>query len=60
MMNKYIKIVMKSTKNGIGGALNAKATFKLNNINPIFSNVTVKIDTGCSISVIPLSKYLNL
>lgn len=57
MMNKYIKIVMEPTKRGIGGAFNAKATFKLDNINPIFNNITVKIDTGCSISVIPLAKY---
>lgn len=59
MMNKYIQIVMNPTKSGIGGSFNALATFKLDNISSLYNNVAVKIDTGCSVSVIPLAKYIK-
>lgn len=58
-MNKYIEIVMNPTKSGIGGSFNAVATFKLDNISSLYNNVTAKIDTGCSVSVIPLAKYMK-
>ncbi|MDE7200319.1 MAG: hypothetical protein K2O91_00060 [Lachnospiraceae bacterium] len=36
------------------------ASFKLDNILAPFSNVPVKIDTGCSISTIPLARFQAL
>lgn len=33
MMNKYIKIVMRPTPNGIGGSFNTFASFTLDNIS---------------------------
>lgn len=36
------------------------ASFKLDNIRAPFSNVAVKIDTGCSISTIPLARFQAL
>lgn len=36
------------------------ASFKLDNIRAPFSNVLVKIDTGCSISTIPLARFQAL
>lgn len=36
------------------------ASFKLDNIQAPFSNVLVKIDTGCSISTIPLARFQAL
>ncbi|MCM1134474.1 MAG: hypothetical protein NC400_02765 [Clostridium sp.] len=56
MMNKYIRIVMKETKAG-GGVISTLASFKLNNVTAPFENVDVKIDTGCSLSTIPLAKF---
>lgn len=58
MTNKrYIKIEMRPTKDNIGGSFNAVADFNLDNIGTDFSNVSVKIDTGCSISTIPLARF---
>lgn len=48
---------MKPTIKGGGGSFNTFASFKLNNMDNSFENVSVKIDTGCSISTIPLSKF---
>ncbi len=56
-MNKYIMIEMTPTKSGIGGSFSSMASFKLDNILAPFGNVPVKIDTGCSISTIPLAKF---
>ena len=55
-MNSYIKIKMIPTKQGIGGSFITKADFKLDNIAVPFNDITVKIDTGCSISTIPVRK----
>lgn len=55
MNDKYIKIIM--TQTGIGGSFNALATFELDNIQNVISNVKIKMDTGCSISVIPLAAF---
>jgi hypothetical protein len=61
MMNsKYIKLKMTPTSSGIGGSFIARASFKLDSIRAPFSNVIVKIDTGCSVSTIPLGKYSNI
>ncbi len=59
-MNNYIRIVMQPTPDGLGGSFNAFASFTLDNINAPFQNVRVKIDTGCSISTIPLAKFKHL
>lgn len=56
MTNSYIKIKMVPTKQGIGGSFITRADFKLDNIAVPFSNIVVKIDTGCSISTIPVRK----
>lgn len=55
-MNKYIKIKMIPTKQGVGGSFITQANFKLDNIEMPFIDITVKIDTGCSISTIPVRK----
>lgn len=60
MMNKYIAIEMSPTQVGIGGSYMTIASFKLDNIQAPFSNVLVKIDTGCSISTIPLARFQAL
>ena len=52
-MNNYILAELSSTKNG-GGSFNCKANFKLDNMPLNFLEVDVKIDTGCSLSTIPL------
>lgn len=57
MTNKYIKIELLPTKTGIGGSFMTTASFKLDNISAPFGNVSVKIDTGCSISTIPLARF---
>ncbi len=41
---------------GNGGSFYARASYKLDNIEAPFSNIMVKIDTGCSVSTIPLGK----
>lgn len=60
MMNKFIAIELLPTKAGIGGSFMTTASFKLDNIPAPFSNVPVKIDTGCSISTIPLARFQAL
>lgn len=59
MTNKYIKIEMQPTACGIGGSFSTEARFSLDNFRAPFYDVEVKIDTGCSISTIPL-KRLNV
>lgn len=56
MMNNYIEIKMAPTKYNVGGHFMARADFMLDNIEVPFNNIPVKIDTGCSISTIPLRK----
>lgn len=56
-MNKYIKLLMQPTVKGDGGSFNTFASFKLDNVSTPFSNVSVKIDTGCSISTVPMAKF---
>lgn len=55
-MNKYIKLIMKPDNHG-GGSFSTFASFELDNIDAQFNNVGVKIDTGCSVSTIPLAKF---
>ena len=56
MTNKYIEIEMLPTACGIGGSFSAKANFCLDNFKAPFYDIEVKIDTGCSISTIPLKR----
>lgn len=60
MMNSYIEVILKEDKNGIGGSLMTTASFKLDNIQAPFYNIAVKIDTGCSVSTVPLLKFQAL
>lgn len=57
MTNKFLKVKMEPTKSGIGGSFITTASFKLDNIISPFHNISVKIDTGCSISTVPLAKF---
>lgn len=57
MMNNFIRIVQTPTKHGVGGSFNATASFEVDNIPIAFTNVLVKIDTGCPISMVPLAKF---
>ena len=56
MMNKYIEIEMQPTVCGIGGVFSTEASFCLDNFKASFYDIEVKIDTGCSISTIPLKR----
>ncbi|MCM1127955.1 MAG: hypothetical protein NC429_15990 [Lachnospiraceae bacterium] len=56
MMNKYIEIEMRPTACGIGGSFSAEASFCLDTFQAPFYDIDVKIDTGCSISTIPLKR----
>ncbi len=56
MMNKFIEIEMTPTTFGVGGAFHAKADFALDNFQSPFYDIEIKIDTGCSISTIPLRR----
>lgn len=49
---------MQPSANGLGGSFISTATFKLDNMPFTFNNISVKIDTGCSISVVPLAKII--
>ena len=60
MTNKFIMVELLSTKVGIGGSFMTTSSFKLDNIPAPFSNVSVKIDTGCSISTIPMARFQAL
>lgn len=59
-MSKFITIELLPTKVGIGGSFMTIASFKLDNILAPFRNIPVKIDTGCSISTIPLARFQAL
>lgn len=41
---------------GVGGAFHTNASFRLDNFKAPFYDIEVKIDTGCSISTIPLKR----
>ena len=56
MMNKYIEVEMTSTFCGVGGSFSVEASFRLDNFKAPFYDIGVKIDTGCSISTIPLKR----
>lgn len=56
MTNKLIEIEMTPTTNGIGGSFSTAASFRLDNFKAPFYDIEVKIDTGCSISTIPLKR----
>lgn len=60
MTNRFIKLQMINYKSG-GGAFVAKANFTLPIYNKkyTFKRVNVKIDTGCTISVISLRKFVS-
>ncbi len=60
MTNKFIMVEMVPTISGIGGSFFTTASFRLDNIPAPFRNVPVKIDTGCSISTIPLARFQAL
>lgn len=47
---------MQPTACGIGGSFAAEASFCLDNFKAPFYDIEVKIDTGCSISTIPLKR----
>lgn len=50
---------MRPTACGTGGSFSTEASFRLDNFKAPFYSIEVKIDTGCSISTIPL-KRLNV
>lgn len=56
MTSKYIEIEMQLTTCGIGGSFSTEASFCLDNFKAPFYDIEVKIDTGCSISTIPLKR----
>ena len=56
MTNKYIELERQPTACGIGGSFAAEASFCLDNFKAPFYDIEVKIDTGCSISTIPLKR----
>jgi len=56
MTNKYIEIEMMPTVCGTGGSFSTEASFCLDNFKALFYDIKVKIDTGCSISTIPLKR----
>lgn len=56
MTNRYIEVEMTPTSYGVGGAFHTKACFVLDNFQAPFYDIEVKIDTGCSISTIPVKR----
>ena len=56
MRSEYIEAEMVPTACGIDGSFSAKASFCLDNFKAPFYDIEVKIDTGCSISAIPLKR----
>ncbi|MDE7252791.1 MAG: hypothetical protein K2O32_07615 [Acetatifactor sp.] len=56
MMNEYIEIEMLPTACEIGGSFSTEASFCLDNFKAPFYDIEVKIDTGCSISTIPIKR----
>lgn len=55
-MNKFIQIEMTPAAGGRGGFFHTEADFLLDNFKAPFCGIEVKIDTGCSISTIPLRR----
>lgn len=55
MIKKYLEAELVPNAYG-GGSFMCTASFKLDNISTHFQNINVKIDTGCSISTIPVKK----
>lgn len=54
-MSKFLEVELTQNQYG-GGSFNCKAGFRLDNLASSFQNIDVKIDTGCSISTIPVKK----
>lgn len=52
MTNNYLELELIPNNNGIGGSFIAAADFSLDNFRTRFKDIEVKIDTGCSVSVI--------
>lgn len=59
-MNDYILCRLDSTSSGIGGTFSTTATFQLDNVPVLFQDVQVKIDTGCAVSTVSLSRFRPL
>lgn len=59
MTNRFMEIEMLPSACGAGGTFATEASFALDNFQSPFYDVGVKIDTGCSLSTIPL-KRLNV
>ena len=57
MTSNYIYAEMLPSKSGLGGVFEVLSSFKLDIIPAPFNDVTVKIDTGCSVSTIPLGAF---
>lgn len=55
MMNKYLELELIPSSHG-GGHFSCSACFKLDNLKTSFKDIEVKIDTGCSLSTIPVKK----
>ncbi len=54
-MSKFLEVELTPNSYG-GGSFNCKASFRLDNLASSFQNIDVKIDTGCSISTIPVKR----
>ena len=54
-MNKFLEIELTPDSHG-GGSFVCEASFKLDNLRTPFQNVQVKVDTGCSLSTIPVKR----
>lgn len=59
MMNKFIKLKMHNSRNG-GGSFIAEASFKIIlDKEYVFRDAIVKIDTGCTVSVLTLKRLME-
>lgn len=56
MTNNYLYLELFPNGNGCGGSFIAYADFSLDNFRTRFKGIEVKIDTGCSVSVINSEK----
>lgn len=56
MTNDFICIELKPGKNKRGGSFVARLDFTLDNFPIGFNNIKAKIDTGCTVSTIPVRK----
>ncbi|MCR5098824.1 MAG: hypothetical protein K6B14_07750 [Lachnospiraceae bacterium] len=57
MTSKYIFSEMEPSSSGLGGSFEVLASFTVDIIPAPFNDVSVKIDTGCSISTVPLGAF---